>query len=471
MRWTRLASLALLTAGVFGTALPVGAHPVPSDAHIRTATVSLRPKELCVRYRLELDQFTTVYKDSKGLIDEGEARRLNTPSAFYGEFARRLGPVLADQLVATLDDRPLNLQCLEQRFEVGDHLICDFLFQADWSPEPGEHQLAFHDGTYEREQGRLRLSLEEDSAVTVRNRTVPGSLLLARQPTDLGKGDDERLRTIKATFRVDVNPPPGVKGHNMPEPEAPHPANATHSTLLSLLDAPHGFGVLLLLATVFGAAHALTPGHGKTLVAAYLVGERGTVWHAMLLGVTTTLTHTGTVILLAAALLWWFPRESGVPAHVQTALGLVGGLLIAGLGLWLLLKRLSGGADHLHGPGGHTHNADGTIIFAPRPGGAGWGRLVLLGISGGIVPCWDAIAMLVFAIVAQRLWLALPLLVAFSAGLAGVLVLIGIAVVYAQGRIGARWADSRIWRMLPLASAAFLLVMGLWLCRDSLTPG
>jgi cytochrome c biogenesis protein CcdA len=80
--------------------------------------------------------------------------------------------------------------------------------------------------------------------------------------------------------------------------------------------------------------------------------------------------------------------------------------------------------------------------------------------------------MLGFAIVAQRLWLALPLLLAFSAGLAGVLVLIGVAVVYAQGRLGGtRWADSRIWRLLPVASAAVLLVLGLWLCHDSLTPG
>ena len=79
--------------------------------------------------------------------------------------------------------------------------------------------------------------------------------------------------------------------------------------------------------------------------------------------------------------------------------------------------------------------------------------------------------MLGFAIAAQRLWLGLPLLLAFSAGLAGVLVLIGIAVVYAQGRIGARWGDSRVWRLLPLASAVMVLVMGLWLCHDSLTPG
>ena len=61
----------------------------------------------------------------------------------------------------------------------------------------------------------------------------------------------------------------------------------------------YSFWLKLLLATLFGAAHALTPGHGKTLVAAYLIGQRGTVWHAVVLGIVTTVTHTGAVLLLA----------------------------------------------------------------------------------------------------------------------------------------------------------------------------
>jgi ABC-type nickel/cobalt efflux system permease component RcnA len=471
MRRTLILLAMLVTAA--GLIPPAFAHPVPSDAHVRTIVVCLRPTELCVRYRLELDQFTTVFKDSRGLIDEAEVKRFNTPSTFYAEFSRRLGPLLADQLVASLDGKPVVLRCLEQRFEVSDHLACEFLFQAEWSPAAGtEHRMAFRDGSYDQEQGRVRLNLDVDEAVTLLRRTVPSTLLQNRPPTDLGRGDDVRLRTIEATFRVtgrassrqaDEGPPPEPR-----RADAPTPAGHT-STLLALLDAPHGFGIMLVLATLFGAAHALTPGHGKTLVAAYLIGERGTVWHALALGLTTTLTHTGTVIVLAAGLWWWYPN--GAPLDIQKALGFTGGLLIAGLGLWLLLRRLSGGADHVHGPGGHTHNPDGSISF-DRPADAGWGRLVLLGISGGIVPCWDAIAMLGFAIAAQRLWLGLPLLLAFSAGLAGVLVLIGVAVVYAQGRIGGtRWADSRFWRVLPVVSAAVLVVLGLWLCRDSLTPG
>ena len=126
--------------------------------------------------------------------------------------------------------------------------------------------------------------------------------------------------------------------------------------------------------------------------------------------------------------------------------------------------------DHVHVGGiGHTHNPDGSITIIENKD-AGWGRLILLRVSGGIVPCWDAIAMLGFTIGAGQLWLGVPLLLAFSAGLAGVLVAIGVAVVYAKGKVGARWSESRIWRVLPIVSAAVLVVLGLWLCHDSLTP-
>jgi ABC-type nickel/cobalt efflux system permease component RcnA len=240
--------------------------------------------------------------------------------------------------------------------------------------------------------------------------------------------------------------------------------------------------MLLSLAALFGAAHALTPGHGKTLVAAYLIGERGTVCHACVLGLVTTLTHTGTVLALAVILLLFFPQA--VPKDVQAVLGLVGGLLVAGMGFWLLLRRLSGGADHVHlgghghhhhhsgGHADHCHDEDGHVhaLAAPSQAVSWWG-LVILGMSGGIVPCWDAILMLGFAISAQRLWLGVPLLLAFSAGLASVLILIGIGVVYFKGFATSRWGSGPWVRALPLVSAVLVTGMGLWLCYDSVHKG
>jgi ABC-type nickel/cobalt efflux system permease component RcnA len=453
-------TFALVALPLYPTAAQ--AHPVPTRSHLRTIDVRLRPNELCVHFRLEVDEWTVVYVDLPALLDAAELRSLAKPSEFYDAYLRRMAPLLADQLLATLDDQTVTLRCVEQRYEVLDHLRCEYIFQADWSPKLGVgHRLELRDTTFEREPGRVRLTLAEDEAVTVTRRTVPGSILQSRPPADLRPGDDDRLRTLSATFRVEGD----ARGFAAPSEAKPQAAATPRSSLVDLLDGPHGFGVMLVLAALFGAAHALTPGHGKTMVAAYLIGERGTVWHALTLGLVTTLTHTGGVLLLAAGLTWWFPDAA--PARVEAILRFVGGLLVAGVGVWLLLRRLAGQVDHLHLGADHRHNPDGTVTCIDR---SGWWRVIQLGVGGGIVPCWDAVLLLGFAIATQRLALALPLLLAFSAGLAAVLVAIGIGVVFAHGIGGARWSESRLWRALPIVSAAVLIVLGLWLCRDGLLP-
>lgn len=460
MKWFWLLSLGLAVTW----ATPAVAHPVPRRSHDRVIEVRLRPNEVAVDFRLEVDEWTVVFVDLPALLEPSDMKRLTKPNEFYETYVRRIAPVLADQVYVTLDGQPLALRCVDTQFHVRDSLQCEFIFQADLTPAQGRrYRLEVRDDTYPQEPGRVKLSLAEGEGVRVTERVVPTPSLQARAAIDLKPGDDERLRTLNATFEVDAIPPapPTVATEHAPTTDS-------RSTLVALLDSPHGFGVLLLLAVGFGGAHALTPGHGKTLVAAYLVGERGTVWHAIVLGLVTTITHTGAVLLLAAGLVWLFP--DAVPASIQTVLGFVGGLLIAGLGFWLLLRRLAGQVDHVHVGGvGHTHNPDGSVTVTTAPG---WWGLILLGVSGGIIPCWDAIAMLGFAIAAQRLWLGLPLLIAFSAGLAGVLVAIGIVVVLAKNRLGRHWSDSRLWKALPILSAAVLVLMGLWLCRDSLlSPG
>jgi nickel/cobalt exporter len=221
--------------------------------------------------------------------------------------------------------------------------------------------------------------------------------------------------------------------------------------------------VLLAAAAVLGAAHALTPGHGKTLVAAYLVGERGTVGHALFLGLVTTLSHTGAIIGIAVAVQVFCGGQT--PPALQPILGLCGGLLVTGMGAWSLLARVTGRADHVHLFGGHHHHhhhADHSHEHI------GWGRLTLLGVAGGIIPCHDAIWLYIWLVGAGLLAFALPVLLAFSAGLAAVLVAIGIAVVKAKGAVGKRWGESRAFKALPILSAALVTGVGLWLCYHSL---
>jgi ABC-type nickel/cobalt efflux system permease component RcnA len=466
--------LGALLLVLLGPAAAVRAHPVPRRSHDRTIVVHLTADRVQIDYRLEVDEFTAVFDDLTALGEQVGLARLRNPQECYEAFQKGYAPILAANLTATLDGRSLTFTCLRrsytQRDENGQplgHLRCDFVFETRLGLSAGSpHRFTFREGNYELEEGQIHLCLAGDPSVQITARTEPAPALQARSLSELQPGDDDRLRTVDAQFTATS------AAQRAPVAEAASPVQTAteadgeaHHLLALLLDTQQGMVVLLGLAALFGAAHALTPGHGKTLVAAYLVGERGTVGHALFLGLVTTITHTGAVLVLAAGLLFFFPRA--VPRDVQTALGLTGGLLVAGMGIWLLLRRLSGGADHIH-LGGHNHHHHGEA--APpvaASGSVAWWNLVVLGVSGGIVPCWDAILMLGFAISAQRLWLGLPLLLAFSAGLAGVLIALGIAVVYAKGFASSQWGESRLVRALPLVSAILVTGMGFWLCYDS----
>ena len=209
-----------------------------------------------------------------------------------------------------------------------------------------------------------------------------------------------------------------------------------------------------------------------------LSGSRGTYWHAIILGVVTTLTHTAAVIVLAFLLIL-LPIDQKQVLALQ---GLIGGFLIAGLGLWLLIRRLTGQADHFHVGGGHHHHHgfDGhthdehAALVLPKPGKSRIWEVVALGMGGGILPCWDAVILLGFAISSGHVNLGLPLLLAFSAGLASVLVVLGLVVVGAA-RIARLAAPSSNWlsalvRPLPVLSALVVTLMGLWLCYGALNP-
>jgi nickel/cobalt exporter len=494
MRGASLPTLFFLFLCVCGVN-PLAAHPVPKDNHDRIIEVTLTPTAAVVKYHLELDESRAELDLTRLDVPKQEFARITTRTAFHQAFINHIAPILLNNLDARLDGEPLAFvsQGGKRDEMVTDHLRCDFTFVASWQAAPGRpHTFAFREGNYEQEDfDRIQLTLTAGPGVTLQTVTAPDKALRERPPLEHKPGDAERLRKASATFLItsaadststDTLTPPPATTTPAGEEEREHP----QKLLDLLLDTRRGLVVLLLLAAGFGAVHALTPGHGKTLVAAYLVGERGTVWHALLLGVVTTLTHTGAVFVLAAVFLV-SPSAANLIYYVQ---GLVGGLFIAGLGLWLLVTRLSGRADHFHLGGHHHHHhhydhdhdhyhdhahadhnhdaivPDGTSV-------RGW-HLLLLGMRGGLVPCWDAIVLLCLAITAQQLRLAIPLLLAFSAGLAGVLVALGVSVVWARNWAVARWGSGprmrRIGRLLPLVSAAVITALGLWLCYDSLHP-
>src|SRR5207302_225590 len=161
-------------------------------------------------------------------------------------------------------------------------------------------------------------SLAGDPFISFLMKIEPDGALQARPAAEQKPGDDARLRNLQAIFALHANAPTTASGPEQTVQTALLPRHGwSWLRELSLRDlfreTQYGFWMLMLLSLAVGGVHALTPGHGKTLVAAYLVGERGTVGHALILGLVTTVTHTGVVIAVAAGL-FVFARGGLTPA-------------------------------------------------------------------------------------------------------------------------------------------------------------
>jgi ABC-type nickel/cobalt efflux system permease component RcnA len=283
------------------------------------------------------------------------------------------------------------------------------------------------------------------------------------------------------------------------------------TALIGSHDLPLGLLLLsLVVAFWFGAGHALSPGHGKTIVAAYLVGNRGTWAQAAILGLTVTATHTAGVFALGLVTLYL--SSFILPDQLYPWLGFISGMLVSGMGVTLCVRRfralrrpgrvrpvqahgqipgfggrharLNGApvpatvhvepAVHRHGPFGRPHTHAPTT-----PGGVSLRSLLALGVSGGLLPCPSALVVLLSAIAFHRLVFGMVLIVAFSLGLACTLTGVGLLAVYG-GRIMARLGGSRgretapllgAIRVLPVISALIVAALGSAIALGALSPG
>lgn len=244
----------------------------------------------------------------------------------------------------------------------------------------------------------------------------------------------------------------------------------------------------LAIAFVWGGLHALSPGHGKTIVGAYLVGSRSKVHHALVLGLTVTLTHT--IGIFALGLLMLGTSQFVLTEALFPWLNVVSGLLVTGIGLNLLIQRSRSSqifqmvthghshSDHSHGHShdhnhhhSHDHNHDHGHSHLP-PGADGspitWSSILALGISGGLLPCPSALVVLLSAIALGRIGFGLALVSAFSLGLAGVLTGIGLTLVYAKDWFERLPIQASKSRLFPAMSALFVTLIGLGITTKAL---
>ena len=341
-------------------------------------------------------------------------------------------------------------------------------------PKDWKGQTHYSDQTYENRIGWREIIVRGGDGVAVKNSTVPAEGVsdeLRSYPKDMLSSP---LDVRGATFTL--VPGDGSGGSDTAGRTAEQVGTSIDgltkraTSLVSVGRLSAAVVALSMLAAFFwGAAHALTPGHGKAIVAAYLIGARGTAKHAGILGLTVTLTHTAGVFVLGAVTLYL--SRYILPEVLYPWLSVASGALVVLIGLSLLYHRLEGmsqdkkvghtHAEHAHAE--HTHDhvpADGSKIT--------WRGLLALGVSGGLVPCPAALVLLLGAISLDRLGFGMVLVLAFSAGLAIVLTVVGLLMIYARKLFERYSFEAKVPRLLPVASASVITLAGVGIALTAL---
>jgi ABC-type nickel/cobalt efflux system permease component RcnA len=340
----------------------------------------------------------------------------------------------------------------------------------------GPVPLVYRDGNFSARIGWKEIVLVPDGGAVVVSASVPAESVsdelraypedLLQSPLDVTEGRAELEPGTKA------GPPPSVgSGASLDSPV--RVASKSEGGFAGLIDEEElSAGVVLvslLVAVFWGAVHALSPGHGKAIVAAYLVGTRGTARHAVYLGLIVTVTHT--IGVFALGLVTLALSELVVPDQLYPWLNLAAALLVVAVGASVLRVRIRDwrrapkphGHVHSHGhPHDHGHRHGGSHHHDHVPEqGMGRRGLLGIGISGGLLPCPSALVVLLAAISLHRVGYGLVLILAFSLGLAATITGIGLLAVGAKRAFARASFQGPLVRLLPALSALVILAFGI----------
>ena len=443
----RLVPVAAAALVVVAVAL---AHPRGADAHPlgnftvnHYAGIELAGDSVYVRYVLDLAEI---------------------PTFQFGDDVRAPGfaRTVAKDLELRLDGRRVALRPLTRRVSTrpGAGGLTTLRFEVVYAAPATGGSLSFADRAFATRIGWREITVSArdgarvvDASVPVESRSdelraYPGDLL--RSPLD--------VRSATAHFDPGSTPAPAPA---IDATTAPAHRGGGFEALIERGDLSAGVVLVsLLVAAFWGAAHALTPGHGKALVAGYLVGTRGRPRHAIALGATVTVTHTAGVFALGLVTL--LLSRFIVPEQLYPWLTLASGLLVVAVGLGVLRQRLRGrghhhdhGHDHDHHHHEHHHHDHAEDRALTSRGILG------VGIAAGLLPCPSALVVLLSAIALHRVGFGMALIVAFSLGLALTITGIGLFAVLARRAFSRVRFDGPVVRALPAVSAAVIVVVGL----------
>jgi nickel/cobalt transporter (NicO) family protein len=441
-RWRRAAILTLaiglaLIAAVLAAPTPAAAHPLGNFSVNHVTTVRISNDEVRLRYLLDQAEIPTVQERSLSPRELLERKR--------AEVLRGLELTVDGKRVALRSDGGAAGGRVSFPPGSGGLPTSRFEFQLT-APVDSPRDVRLRDNTFEDRVGWRAIVAAPGEGTAVRTDVPSGDPTngLRRYPDDILTSP---LNRRDASFSVR----PGDGTLVAPRSEGGEFVagggrdEGGFERLFERAAAGEGVLVLLLLAAFgWGALHALSPGHGKAMVAAYLIGTRGRARHAVALGATVTITHTIGVFALGVVTLAL--SQYVLPEDLYPWLNLAAGVMVVAIGAGVLRSRIRH-VKHHHDHHHHHHHE------VTRRG------LLGMGAAAGLIPCPSALVVLLAAVSQHEVGLGMLLIVAFSLGLAGTLTALGLAVVYAR-RLVPRLKLPRLAAALPAASALLIVGVG-----------
>src|SRR6266536_2199101 len=485
LRWLLLA---VITIGLF---VDISAHPLGNFTINHFARIESGAAGARIRYVVDLAEIPTFQESQKADLDSDG----NLNEAELNAYLDRVTPGYLAGLKLTVDGAPIALRLTGKSVSKQPGAAGLFTLRivyeltGEFASAGVARRFRFENANMAERAGWREIVVAPAPGAQVFDSTAYGGGVtdeLRAYPEDLLMAPlDERVAEWStAAGQAPANAKPLTLRDGKP-------VAAARDRFAELIAAPNLTpGVILiglLIAFVLGGMHAMSPGHGKTVVGAYLVGSRGTAKHAAFLGLTVTITHTAGVFALGVVTL--LASNYVVPERLYPILSLLSGAIVVFIGVSLLVRRFRSllvqhSTEELHTDGGHMHaHAESMLPHSHGgrshshvpPGGDGspvtWKSLLLLGISGGLLPCPSALVVLLAAISLHRVGYGLLLVVAFSIGLAGMLTAVGLVFVYAQRlvklqrRLGSL---GRVQQVLPVVSALVISCAGLVICYGAL---
>lgn len=465
---------------VVASAGAASAHPLGNFTTNVYSGLHVLPGQVRVDYVVDLAEVPTFQAiqdldaDGDGIPSASELQTWADERA--AEWVRRLH--------LEVDGRPLALEVAATRASLlsGQGGLDLLRFEADLTAEaPREGTLMYADTNFEGVVGWREVTAVGQDGTALTESSVPADSVsdaLRSYPDDLLSSPLD-VREATASFAPGASAPSVTSSTGSTAAGRPGIEGGPFAGLL----ANQGAGLMLAgvaIAIGLGAWHALLPGHGKTLMAAYMVGSSARVRHAVSVGLAVSVMHTASVLGLGLLVLTL--ERTFRPESLYPWLGLASGLLALGLGASLLVGRLAAWSrassahidgsqpeqhghnphEHGHGPDGHTHDLPaGADPLSAR-------GLTALALAGGILPAPSALIVMLAAINAHRAGYGVALVIAFSVGLAVSLIVIGTGALKAR-EVMAERLSSTAGRLLPVLSAAAIVGVGVFLSFRSLT--